>query len=200
MKQFTLSLVILALAASAAQAQLRLSFVGADNQPLATFDETLDDAVTFDIELLRCEPVDGVEWYFGNRARAHYESGYPGLEDTGPWYQCGSYPGGDQTRISVSLCTAEGLMIGTRSTEPESELHELVGIHWDGYQPMDFSYVFVHYRSAARQDIPGWIDTPVPGTGCQRYFLIPINWVGVPVPAGQSTWGQVKSLYDKKGD
>jgi hypothetical protein len=82
-------------------------------------------------------------------------------------------------------------------TQGSTELTEIVGTRWEVYQPTDFSYLFVHYTSQAEQYIPGWEDNLVPGTGCQRYFLIPINWVGQPVPADQKSWGEIKGKFDE---
>jgi len=199
MKHLILVSVILALTASTAEAQMRLSFVGADGQPLDTFDETTDTDVSFDINLLRGELVDGVPWHWGYRVRLHDLNGFPGLEDTGPWYQCGSYPGAGLYNVYLTLVPGVGpfeyeLDCVYLQNQNSTELGTIIGGQhggWGGFEPTDFSYMYVHYTSRPQG---------LPGTGCQKYFLIPINWIGVPVPAGQSTWGRVKSLYDAEGD
>ena len=177
-----------------AHAQLRISFVGANGVPLGTFDETADDGVTFNLEALRGVSVDGVEWHIGYRATSHAANGYPAFPNSTGWFQCGSFPGTGGFTVIIDLWTTGGnsAFFGL-STEATNDLQQMEGADWEGRAPTDYSHMLVQFNSPAVGLFFG--NHPVPGTGCVRYFWIPITWTSGPVQVDESTWGGVKAMY-----
>jgi hypothetical protein len=175
-------------------AQLRLSIVGWNDCPLATFDETVDASVTLYLEGLRGMSVDGVEWHLGYRVAGHATSGFPGLADTRAWYLCGSYPGSGNYYVNVRLFTESGGEADWGAANPTSaDAKTITGLEWRNLPPTAHTHMVIQYSSGGVY-LPG---DPVPGTGCTRWFLVPITWVtDEPVPSARSTWGHVKDEYE----
>ena len=72
------------------------------------------------------------------------------------------------------------------------------GDEWQGRHPTDFAWIRVQYQNTAAESIPDWQYPPVPGWGCKRNLLVPINWTGQPVPTENGSWGSVKSKLEGK--
>jgi hypothetical protein len=182
----------LLLVASTSQAQLRLSFVGAENVSLASFDETVDNAITFDLNALRGELVDGVEWHAGFRVKDHGASGFPYLLNTAAWYQCGSYPASGDFTVLVELWNERGESADWGAMDQDDEgWKNLEGGRWNGREPSEYSHMMVMFASRPML-LPGG---PVLGTGCVRYFWIPIIWQESPIATEPATFGKIRALY-----
>ena len=180
-KCFCTMLALLVLA-TAADAQVRMSFVGPNDPnppvPVGSFDETVDDV--FEICLPCLVAPDG-EYKIRFTAWNHWRNDYPGLPDSEPLI-----PGTGWRCLAVMQ--PGDVVVGYAHSGDSYPWHWVAGDTWNGYVPSDFTHlnvVFYSPEGTLDNNVYGWVHT----------FTVPVVWTSDPVPVDDRTWSGIKSQY-----